>query len=822
MLLVLAIAVILIFWLANMGNTGKTINFTQLSNMIENNEITDIYLQGNTGYARRKDSKITDKAWPKDADYNFDISYNAQTSVIFEYNEKIRLANEGTTEEQEQYAKYKDRTQIVIQTKTPSAPLIQTIMPYLSILVVIVIAVLMFRMFSSKNGGANNFGKSRARITEKSTVKFDDIAGADEEKAETAEIVEFLKNPTKFKNLGARIPKGVLLVGSPGTGKTLLAKAVAGESNVPFFSISGSDFVELYVGVGASRVRDLFDTAKRSAPCIVFIDEIDAVGRQRGAGMGGGNDEREQTLNQLLVEMDGFESFEGIIVLAATNRADVLDPALLRPGRFDRQIYVNVPDVRGREGIMKIHAKNKPIDEDVDFKAIARLTSGFTGADIENFLNEAAILAARDSRVTISMEDITEGINKVLMGPQKKSRVVTEEDKKLTAYHESGHAIVAKLLKSGDNVHEVSIIPRGMAGGYTQTRPDDDNENMSYEKLSNKICMIMGGRAAEEIIFNDITAGASSDINQATKIARKMITEWGMSKKLGFINFGSSAEVFIGRDYQTQNNYSEATAALIDQEIKALLDKCYLKTVDILKKNKKTLDNMAKLLLEKDTIYTDEVEMIINGSTWKEVVAVVDKKEKVKREKSEEKRKIAEVENARKMQELKLQAAEALKNAGVISKQELELIKNESKRLEDKVKEHEVLKAQAKIDALPEETKPTFDAPEKVSISAKNEEKTNKEIKASVSKTEKTNTEQKKEHAQTSSATKSQKPKTATAQKPKSTATKTANTPKQTGKTNSNKTVASNQETKKIETEVKVDQDADKKESSKTDENKTE
>ncbi|MEG1806104.1 MAG: ATP-dependent zinc metalloprotease FtsH, partial [Clostridia bacterium] len=394
-----------------------------------------------------------------------------------------------------------------------------SLIPYLGIIVMAVL--FMFVMRNMQGGGSSvaNFAKSKARINTEVKVRFSDVAGAEEEKEELAEIVEFLKSPKKFSELGAKIPRGVLMVGPPGTGKTLFAKAIAGESKVPFFSISGSDFVEMYVGVGASRVRDLFDNAKKNAPCIVFIDEIDAVGRQRGAGMGGGHDEREQTLNQLLVQMDGFETNDGIIVIAATNRADVLDPALLRPGRFDRQVYVNIPDVRGREAIFKVHARNKPISPDIDFKALARITSGFTGADIANLLNEAAILAARNNRKTIMQLDINEAINKVIIGPQKKSRVVTESDKRITAYHEAGHAILAKVLKGNDPVHEVSIIPRGMAAGYTMTRPLTDDAHVSKSRLLDQIAMTLGGRAAEEIIIKDYCTGAESDIKQATSMA---------------------------------------------------------------------------------------------------------------------------------------------------------------------------------------------------------------------------------------------------------------------------------------------------------------
>lgn len=666
--LVVLIIVILIFYLAGSGTNVEKIDYTTAKNYIENGRVAEVYAEGGQAFILMNDSEIEAKDFPYEADYYFEFTAWAQLDFIGEY-------NEGKTLE----------AQVKLELKNPTASFIETIAPYVSIVIMIIIGFLIYKMFSSKGNGVGAFNKSKARLVERSNVRFTNIAGADEEKEEVQEIVEFLKNPAKFKALGARIPKGILLVGPPGTGKTLLAKAVAGESNVPFLSITGSDFVELYVGVGAGRVRDLFETAKRNAPCIVFIDEIDAVGRQRGAGLGGGNDEREQTLNQLLVEMDGFEANEGVIVLAATNRADVLDPALLRPGRFDRQIYVNIPDVKGREGILKIHAKNKPIDPSVDMKDIARLTSGFTGADIENVLNEAAILAAREGKFTIGMTEITEGINKVLMGPQKKSRLVTENDRKLTAYHEAGHAILAKKLDCGENIHEVSIIPRGMAGGYTSTRPSDDDEHYSLSKLNNRICMLMGGRIAEKIQFDDITAGASSDINKATEIARKMVTEWGMSEKLGFLSFGNKNEVFIGRDYQTQTNYSEATAAMIDEEIKNIIDNNYAKAYKILEDNKEILDNLAKLLLEKETIYTREVDEIMSGMDYKEIIKRIDKEEKSRKKAETKKKKEQEDANALKVQQLKEQAAEALNNAGVISKDEYEKIKEQGKKLREEL-----------------------------------------------------------------------------------------------------------------------------------------
>ena len=480
---------------------------------------------------------------------------------------------------------------------------------------------LIIRSTAGGGGRTMSFARSKARISTNIKVRFTDVAGAEEEKVELAEVVEFLKQPKKFSDLGARIPKGVLLVGPPGTGKTLFAKAVAGEAGVPFFSVSGSDFVEMYVGVGASRVRDLFDMAKKNQPCIIFIDEIDAVGRQRGAGLGGGNDEREQTLNQILVQMDGFESNEGVIVMAATNRADILDPALMRPGRFDRQIYVNLPDVKGREQILKVHARNKPLAPDVNFKTIARMTSGFSGADLANLLNEAAILAARENKQFIGNLELYEGVNKVLMGPQKKSRIVTESDKRITAYHESGHAIVARMCKHCDPVQEVSIIPRGNAAGYTMTRPDSDDAFMSKEKIKDFICMALGGRVAEELVIKDITTGASNDLERVTEMAKKMVTEWGMSEKLGLVTYGSNSQtVFLGKDMETHNTYSEETAMTIDEEMHNIINAAHDRATKILTDNRVILDNMARVLIEKETIYADEVDMLMEGKSYSEVI----------------------------------------------------------------------------------------------------------------------------------------------------------------------------------------------------------
>ena len=506
------------------------------------------------------------------------------------------------------------------------------LIPLFGVVLVCVVFWLIIRQTQGGGSKAMSFAKTKARVNSNIKVRFSDVAGAEEEKAELAEVVEFLKSPRKFSDLGARIPKGILLVGPPGTGKTLFAKAVAGEANVPFFSISGSDFVEMFVGVGASRVRDLFDAAKKSQPCIVFIDEIDAVGRQRGTGLGGGHDEREQTLNQLLVQMDGFETNEGIIVMAATNRADILDPALLRPGRFDRQIHVNLPDVRGREQILKVHARNKPLAPDVNFKVLARMTSGFSGADLENLLNEAAILTARANKKMIGNHELFEGINKVLLGPQKKSRLVTESDKRITAYHESGHAIIAKLCKHCDPVQEVSIIARGMAAGYTMTRPDNDDNHMTKDKLTDLVCELLGGRVAEELVIKDVSTGASNDLQRVTEIARKMVTEWGMSERVGLVTYRSDNPIFLGRDMEAHNSYSEETAGIIDEEVHKIIETAHARAVKLLSDNRKVLDNMARVLVERETIYTDEVDMLLEGKNVEEIYDYMDKKEKSAKE----------------------------------------------------------------------------------------------------------------------------------------------------------------------------------------------
>ncbi len=601
-----------------------------LVQMIESGKIGALYIESYKVYALKSDASANQlKAFYKNptkkANFVATIDYRTNFKQYLDTLQD-RFDNGETEVAVPQY---------IFNDPNSGISITSLIFPILALILCGVVMYIILRQSASSNRQAMDFGKTKARLNMNVSVRFTDVAGAEEEKEELQEIVEFLKDPNKFLQLGARIPKGVLLVGPPGTGKTLFAKAVAGESNVPFFSISGSDFVEMFVGTGAARVRDLFNQAKKNMPCIIFIDEIDAVGRQRGSGLGGGHDEREQTLNQLLVQMDGFEKNEGIIIMAATNRADILDPALMRPGRFDRQIYVNVPDVKGREEILKVHSRNKPLAEDVSFKILARMTSGFSGADLENLLNEAAILAARANRKFIVMEDILEGINKVIAGPQKKSRIVTDSDKRITAYHESGHAIIGKLLENCDDVQEVSIIPRGMAAGYTLTRPENDDAHITRNKLIDMVTMMLGGRAAEEIVIKDISTGASNDIERASNIAKKMVTQWGMSKAIGNMYLGGDKEVFLGRDYGTTHSYSDDLGGVIDNEIKAILDSCYTRALEILQNNRKIMDNMVMVLFEKETIYTEEVNMLFDGKSAEEVIAYIDerqaKKESYKR-----------------------------------------------------------------------------------------------------------------------------------------------------------------------------------------------
>lgn len=569
-------------------NSDNKLSYSELITKIENSEIEKIEIEadGKEAYVTTKNNSIQKK-----------VNIPSKDSFMDYVSEKLANGEIELTEK--------------------SQSIFITVLSLLSPFGIVIIMLVFFFLLMNQGQGSNKtmtFGKSKARMmtpADKNRVTFDDVAGVDEEKEELEEIVEFLRAPKKFTDMGARIPKGVLLVGQPGTGKTLLAKAVAGEANVPFFIISGSDFVEMFVGVGASRVRDLFEQAKKSAPCIIFIDEIDAVGRQRGAGLGGGHDEREQTLNQLLVEMDGFGTNEGVIVLAATNRPDILDKALLRPGRFDRQIVVPSPDVKAREQILEVHARKKRIADDVDFKIIAKNTSGFSGADLENVLNEAALLAARRNKQSIEMQEIEDAMVKVTMGPEKKTRVRSEKENKLVAYHESGHAIVSRFLPTQDKVHQISIVPRGMAGGYTMYRPNEDKSFMSKTEMEETIVSLLGGRVAEQLILNDISTGASNDIERASKIAREMVTKYGMSERLGTITYGSNQEeVFLGRDFTQQKNFSEETAGIIDEEVKKIIDKAYKTAEFILSKNIDKLHEVAGILLEKEKIDGEEFATI--------------------------------------------------------------------------------------------------------------------------------------------------------------------------------------------------------------------
>lgn len=577
------------FFMTRLSNPGE-VTLSEIEKSIEDGKVEYITMKGN-------DLEITLKAQGNTPAKR--LSKSIHPSMIPEFHKLFRDALDAKKITAYDYNQPTDITGIISMIFT--------------ILLIGGLGFMVWMSFSQRSGdgrNAMNFGRSRARLNDpsKNKVDFNDVAGADEEKEELEEVVGFLRNPQKYTELGAKIPKGILLVGAPGTGKTLLAKAVAGEAGVPFFSISGSDFVEMFVGVGASRVRDMFDEAKKKAPCIVFIDEIDAVGRHRGAGMGGGHDEREQTLNQLLVEMDGFGPNEGVIVLAATNRPDILDPALLRPGRFDRRITVQRPDLKGREEILKVHARKKPLADDVDLSEIAKITPGFTGADLANLLNEAALLAARKDAKIITYNDISEAVFKVTMGPEKKSRVISEKERQLTAYHEAGHAVLVRAVSETDRVERVSIIPVGGAGGYTAFKPNEDLYFMSRSNLIQQIMIALGGRAAEELTQDDISTGASQDLQQCNKIARDMITKYGMSDKLSNFVTSSDDEVFLGRDYGHTRQYSEATSALIDAEVREILDEAYEATLDILKRERVFLDKLAERLLDKEKVEGPEFE----------------------------------------------------------------------------------------------------------------------------------------------------------------------------------------------------------------------
>nr|WP_249317360.1 ATP-dependent zinc metalloprotease FtsH [Gehongia tenuis] len=602
------IILVLVILIARMFGAGSTLPAEPLSyepdflNAVRDEKIEEVIISENNLIGIYKDSKVK----------NFPSSYDFK--VYLPSVEQLRqdvAAIRGKSVDEITAADYGFKVTYEPPAETPWWV---SMIPFF--IVIVILVVFWYFFMQQAQGGGNkmmSFGKSRARVNEdgKNKVTFDRVAGADEEKEELKEVVDFLKDPKKFTALGARIPKGVLLVGPPGTGKTLLAKAAAGEAGVPFFSISGSDFVEMFVGVGASRVRDLFENAKKHSPCIVFIDEIDAVGRHRGSGLGGGHDEREQTLNQLLVEMDGFAVNEGIIILAATNRPDILDPALLRPGRFDRQVIVGRPDVKGRLDIMKVYAKDKPLEEDVDLKVLAKRTPGFTGADIENMMNEAAILTARANKKKISMPELEEAITRVIAGPEKKSRLITPKDKRLVAYHEAGHAIVAAKLPNCDPVHEVSIVPRGMAGGYTMTLPKEDTNFVTRGKLLDHIAEFMGGRVAEALVLDDISTGASNDIQRASEIARDMVTQYGMSDTLGPVYLGGGEEIFLGKEIGHSNNYSEEIAARVDKEVHAILETGYRRAETILKENMDKLHEVVGILLDQEKLDGQEFAKIM-------------------------------------------------------------------------------------------------------------------------------------------------------------------------------------------------------------------
>ncbi len=620
------------------GGDARDIEFSELVDNFERGQVTEVLInENNRSYTAKLKSGETVIAY---APTVFEMETLSEKYIVPQ-------SSSGT---------------LVVKSVRPSN--YAGILSWIPTIIMIVLMVILMRnmMGGGGNAGVMNFGKSRARMVkgdDKKRITFKEVAGLEEEKQELAEIVDFLKNPRKYLELGARIPKGVLLVGPPGTGKTHISKAVAGEAGVPFFSISGSDFVEMFVGVGASRVRDLFNDAKKNAPCIIFIDEIDAVGRRRGAGIGGGNDEREQTLNQLLVEMDGFDANEGIIVMAATNRPDVLDPAILRPGRFDRQVTISTPDVKGREEVFRLYAKNKPLDENVDLKVLAKRTPGFTPADIENMMNEAALLTARRNGTIIHMEDLEEAITRVIAGPQKRSRVMSDKERRLTAYHEAGHAVVMRATPGSDPVHQVTIMPRGSAGGFTMQLPEEDHYYITRTEMEHDIMHLLGGRIAESLVLGDISTGASNDLERATKTAHDMVTKYGMSQAIGPINYSDSDEVFLGRDFTSKQNYSEELASKIDAEVRSIIDKAYADAEQLLKDHRAELDRVAEALLEMETLDADEFEAVYTGTKTVEDLQAADKERSAARKVVED----AEAEARAKREAEENALSEALDNA---------------------------------------------------------------------------------------------------------------------------------------------------------------